>query len=441
MMKTLLGLAAALLLAGPASADEDPLDTWPQMRGPRGDGTAPRAIPPVEWSETKNIRWKVPIPGSGSATPIVWGGKIFVLTAVDTGKIPAGASRTPAGAGDPGMSTGTPTTLHQFLVLCLDRATGRTLWSRTAAEAVPHEGHHPSHGFASGSPVTDGQVLIASFGSRGIYAYDLDGTLRWSRKLGEMKIKIGFGEGISPVLYRGLVLINWDHEDGSFIVALDAATGAERWRQARDEKTTWSTPYLVEHAGRMQAVVNGTRRTRSYDPATGELLWECGGQGLNAIVMPVSRDGLVYCMTGYKGTALYAIRLDSKGDVTDGPEVVWKRSDAAPYVSSPLVAGTLLYYGKERQGILLCADATTGETKFGPERLPGIDTLYASLAAAAGKIYVVGREGITLVLRQGPSFDVLSSNRLAEGADASPVLVGKELYLRGSHSLYRIESD
>src|SRR5579862_3203404 len=441
MMKTLLSLVAGLSLAAAASADDDPLNAWPQMRGPRGDGIAPNATPPVEWSETKNVRWKVPIPGRGSATPVVWGDRIFLLTAVDTGKAPPGAAPAPGVPGEPGMSTGTPTTLHQFLVLCLDRATGKTLWSRTAAEAVPHEGHHPSHGFASGSPATDGKVLVASFGSRGIYAYDLDGSLQWSTKLGEMKIKIGFGEGISPVLTGGRVLVNWDHEGDSFIVALDAASGKEQWRQARDEKTTWSTPYVVQYGGRTQAIVNGTTKTRSYDAATGALLWECGGQGLNAIVMPVSREGLVYCMTGYKGTALYAIRLDSTGDVTGSAQVVWKRMDAAPYVASPLLMDKLLYYTKERQGVLLCADAATGETKFGPERLPGIDTIYASLAGSAGKIYAVGREGVTLVLQEGPAFKVLSSNRLAEGVDASPVLVGRELYLRGAHSLYRIEAD
>ena len=440
-MKILLGLACCLILAAPAAADEDPGDNWPQWRGPRGDGVAPKATPPVEWSETKNIRWKVAVPGSGSATPVIWGSRIYVVTAVDTGKPPAGGAPSPAVPGEPGMSTGTPTTLHQFLVLCLDRATGKTLWSRTAVEAIPHEGHHPSHGFASGSPATDGKILIASFGSRGIFAYDLDGVLKWSKVLGSMKIKIGFGEGISPVLAGGRVLVNWDHEGDSFIVALDAATGQEKWRQARDEKTTWSTPYIVEHAGKLQAIVNGTKKTRSYDVASGELLWECGGQGMNAIVMPVSREGLVYCMTGYKGTALFAIRLDSKGDVTGGSQVAWKRNDAAPYVSSPLLMDNLLYYTKERQGILLCADAATGETKFGPERLPGIETIYASLAGAAGKVYVVGREGTTLVLKQGPNLQVLSSNKLAEGTDASPVLVGKELYLRGSRSLYRIEAD
>jgi len=437
-MRSMLILALALRFSSAAAA-QDRLDQWPSMRGPNGDGTAPRADPPLEWSETKNIRWKVALPGSGSATPVVWGDRIFILTAIDTKKEPAGGAPPPQ-PGEPGLSTPSPGTIHHFEVICLDRATGKTLWTRTAVEAVPHEGHHPSHGYASASPVTDGKRLIASFGSQGIYAYDLDGALLWKRDLGRMKIKIGFGEGISPVLAGGMVLVNRDQEGDSFIVGLDAATGEEKWRQARDEKTTWATPYLVESGGRVQAVVNGTKRTRSYDPATGALLWECGGQGLNAIAMPVSRGGLVYCMTGYKGFQLLAIRLDSKGDVTGSAQVAWKRNDAAPYVASPLVLGDLLYYTKERQGILSCADAATGEPKYGPERLPGIDTIYASLAGAAGKVYVVGREGTTLVLRHGPGFKVLASNELDEGVDASPVLVGKELYLRGSKSLYRIEA-
>ena len=149
---------------------------------------------------------------------------------------------------------------------------------------------------------------------------------------------------------------------------------------------------------------------------------------------------LVYCMTGYKSYQLFAIRLDSKGDVTGGTQIAWKRTDAAPYVASPVILDNLIYYTKERQGILSCADAATGEPRFGPERLPGIDSVYASLAGAAGKVYVVGREGTTLVLKQGPKLQVLASNTLDEGVDASPVLVGKELYLRGARSLYRLEA-
>jgi len=436
--------AAVFLLAFPLpdEFEKDRLNNWHQWRGPNGDGSAPRGEPPVEWNESKNVRWKVEIPGSGSATPVVWGDRMFVLTAVDTGKKPAGAPDLPPApppAGSQGMSTSAPATLHRFEVLCLDRTTGKTIWSRTAVEAVPHEGHHKSHGYASASPATDGARLIASFGSRGIFCYDLDGNLKWTRVLGNMKIKVGFGEGISPVLHGDSVVLNWDHEGGSFIVRLDARTGEEKWRQARDEGTTWTTPLVVEAEGATQVVVNGTKRTRSYDLATGRLIWECGGQVMNPIPMPVTLDGTVYCMTGYKGYAVTAIRLNSKGDVSESPQVIWKRNDAGPYVASPVIADGLLYFTKERQGILMCVDARTGALKYGPERLPEIDTIYASLMAAAGKIYVAGREGTVLVLKQGPAFEVLAKNTLDEGIDASPVVVGKQLYLRGSKHLYCLE--
>jgi outer membrane protein assembly factor BamB len=440
--------AVCLLLAFPFSSTADEfekerLNNWHHWRGPNCDGFAPKGDPPVEWSESRNIRWKVELPGSGSATPVVWGDRLFVLTAVDTGKKPAGAPEVapaPPPPGSQGMSTSAPATLHRFEVLCLDRTTGKTIWSRTAVEAVPHEGHHKSHGYASASPATDGTRLIASFGSRGIFCFDLDGNEKWKRDLGDMKIKVGFGEGISPVLYGDSVIVNRDHEGGSFIVRLDARSGEEKWRQARDEGTTWTTPLVVEAAGATQVVVNGTKRSRSYDLATGRVLWECGGQTMNPIPMPVMLNGMVFCMTGYKGYAVTAIRLDSQGDVTESPQVVWKRNDAGPYVASPLIMDGLLYFTKERQGILMCVDARTGDLAYGPERLPEIDTVYASLMGAAGKVYIAGREGTVLVLKQGPIFEVLAKNRLDEGIDASPVVVGKQLYLRGSKHLYCIEA-
>jgi outer membrane protein assembly factor BamB len=242
-------LGWVFLLTAP-QADPERLNHWPRWRGPLDNGVAPKSDPPVEWSESKNIRWKVELPGSGSATPVVWGEKLFVLTAVDTGKKPAGAPDLPPAPPPPnsfGMSTSAPSTLHRFEILCLDRGTGRTLWRKTAAEAVPHEGVHKTHGYASASPATDGKILIASFGSRGVFCTDLDGNQKWARDLGKMKIKVGFGEGISPVLHGDSVVLNWDHEGGSFIVRLDAATGEEKWRQARDEGTTWTTPLVVEH--------------------------------------------------------------------------------------------------------------------------------------------------------------------------------------------------
>jgi outer membrane protein assembly factor BamB len=436
-------VASLLALTSPLAAQEDfersRLENWHQWRGPTGDGLAPKADPPVEWGESKNLRWKVAIPGSGSATPVVWGDRIFVLTASDTGRRPGDLPAAPApppgrGPGGRGLSTPAPTTPYRFEVLCLERESGKELWRRTAVEEVPHEGHHPTHGYASASPTTDGKRLIVPFGSRGIFGYDLEGNRLWKVDLGDMRTKVGFGEGASPALHAGSVFVNWDHEAGSFLVCLDAATGREKWRQPRDEGTTWVTPFVVGHAGRTQVVVNGSKRTRGYDAETGTLLWECGGQAQNPIPTPVARDGVVYCMTGYRGFAITAIGLDARGDVTQG--VAWKRTDAAPYVASPVVWGDLLYFTKERQGFLSCVDAASGETRYGPERLAEIDTVYASLAGAADRLYVVGRNGTTSVVRRGPKFEVLATNRLGEGIDASPVIVGKRLYLRGAKHLY-----
>lgn len=422
----------ALLVAIADDFDSKRLENWHQWRGPNGDGVAPKGDPPVEWGETKNVRWKVEIPGSGSATPVVWGEKLFVLTAVD----PSGKAAPPP-AGGRGMSRPAPTTPLRFEVLCLDRRTGKELWRRTAIEQVPHEGTHWSHGYASASPSTDGERLIVPFGSRGIFAYDLDGKPAWKTDLGDMKIKVGFGEGASPTLHRGSVIVNWDHEAGSFIACLDAATGKEKWRTARDEGTTWVTPFPVEHGGVTQVVVNGTKRTRSYDLADGKLLWECGGQASNPIAMAVAREGIVYCMTGHRGFATFAIRLDSKGEAG----VAWSRTDAGAYVASPLLLENLLYSVKGNQGILTCADTATGKDVFGPARLEGIDQTYASLAGAAGRVYVTGRNGKTFVLKHGPKFEVLATNSLAEGVDASPAIVGKQLFLRGAKHLYCIGAE
>jgi len=434
-------IAILLLLALPASA-QDRASHWPQWRGPHSDGLAPDSDPPVEWSETKNIRWKVEIPGSGSATPVIWGEKMFLLTAIDTGKKAPGGDKVPEPpAAGRGMSIPSPGTFHHYEVICLDRMSGKTIWRKTAVEAMPHEGVHNTHGYASGSPATDGKIVIASFGSRGIFCYDLDGNLKWKKDLGLMKIKVGFGEGISPVLHGGSVVVNWDHEAGSFIVCLDAATGEQKWKETRDEGTTWSTPLVVEHEGVTQVIVNGTKKVRSYDLATGRLIWECGGQTMNAIPTPFAFEGKVYCMSGYKGNAVYAIKLTSTGDVTGSAEqIAWKRTDAGPYVSSPLLQDGLIYLTKERQAILVCVDARTGDVKFGPERLPQMDTLYASLLGAGGKVYISSREGTTVVLKAGPKYEVLATNKLPEPIDASPVAVGKQLYLRGAKNLYCFES-
>jgi outer membrane protein assembly factor BamB len=293
---------------------------------------------------------------------------------------------------------------------------------------------------SNNSAATDGERVYAFFGSRGLYALDMAGGVLWEKDLGDMTIKLGFGEGSSPALHDGRLVINWDHEGDSFIVALDAKTGDELWRKSRDEPTSWATPLVVERDGKAQVVSSATNRVRSYDLATGELLWEASGMTANAIPTPVHSDGLVYVTSGFRGNALLAVRLaDARGDITGTPAIAWSYDRDTPYVPSPLLYGAQLYILKSNDGILTAFDAKTGERHYG-ERLAGVPNVYASPLGAAGRIYVAGRDGAVAVVRSGPKFELLAVNELDDDFDASPVAVDGELYLRGKH-LYRISED
>jgi outer membrane protein assembly factor BamB len=414
------------------------LDNWHQWRGPDANGFAPKGDPPIQWDEKTNIKWKTPLPGRGSSTPIVWGDQVFVLTAVDTGRQAEAKDIPPP---DPKFAkdkkTRPPTTYHQFVVLCIDRQTGKVRWQQVAAEAVPHEGHHETHSYAAFSPTTDGKYLYVSFGSQGVFCYDLAGKLQWQQKLGRMETRYGWGEASSPVIHGDTLLVNWDHEGQSFIAALDARTGKPKWQFPRDEPTSWSTPLVVEQQGRTQVIVSATNRVRSYDLATGKVLWECGGQTVNVIPSPVRSDGLVICMSGYRGAAAHAIPLDSTGDVTG--KSTWQHPRGTPYVPSPLLAGGRLYFTQGNTGQFTCLEARTGKVIIDRERLPGLTSLYGSPVGAAGRIYIVGRDGAAVVLKQGDKVDVLATNRLDDAIDASPAVVGKQLFLRGAKYLYCIE--
>jgi outer membrane protein assembly factor BamB len=412
---------------------------WGRWRGPLMTGVASHATPPVEWSETKNVRWKVEIPGRGSATPVVWDDRIFVLTAVPTGarvEVPAPAEPRPDWQR---RAVQNADEVQQFTVLALRRSDGTTLWKRVVREAPPHEGTHATGSWASASAVTDGEVVIASFGSQGIYGLSMDGELLWENDLGDMTIKMAFGEGSSPALGKDRVFVQWDHEGESFLVALDRKTGAEVWRQSRDEGTSWASPLLVEQDGRTQVVTSATNKVRAYDAETGDVVWETPGMTQNAIPTPVYQDGLVFLTSGFRGNALLAIRLaEAKGDISGSPAIAWSHDRDTPYVPSPLLYGSELYLLKDRKGLLSCFDARTGKLLYGPERITDVPNVYASPIGAAGRIYVAGREGTTAVIRRGPEFEVLATNVLEDGFDASPVAVDSELYLRGQRYLYRI---
>jgi outer membrane protein assembly factor BamB len=417
----------------------DPLDNWPHWRGPLASGSAPRGNPPLHWDEKTNVCWKVALPGDGSATPIIWGDQVFVVTALDTGRV-ADAADLPKNDPRFEKKTKAPNTYYQFLALSFDRQTGKELWRRLATEQVPHEGHHPSHTYAAGSPTTDGRFLYVSFGSRGIYCYDLAGKLHWQKNFGLLKTRLGWGEAITPVLHEDTLIVNWDQEADSFIIALDARTGATRWKKDRDDPSSWNTPLVVTYQGRTQVIVNGTKRARSYDLATGELLWQCGGQTVNAIPSPLTFENLAICMSGYTGATCRAIPLAARGDLTDSNKIAWRHDRGTPYVPSALLVDGRLYFTQANKALLTCLDARTGKVLMDRQRLPGLGDFYASPVAAAGRIYLTDRDGTTLVLRQSEKLEVLASNRLEDGIDASPAIVGQQVFLRGHHHLYCIES-
>jgi outer membrane protein assembly factor BamB len=277
-----------------------------------------------------------------------------------------------------------------------------------------------------------------SFGSRGHYALDLKGQVLWEKDLGDMQTRNAFGEGSSAAVHGDTMVVNWDHEGDDFIVALDAATGKERWRQKRDEPTTWTTPHIVTVGGRPQVVVGGTNRLVSYDLATGEPIWQTGGLTANVIPTPASGDGMLFAMSGFRGSALKAIRLaEAKGEVTGPPALAWSYDRDTPYVPSPLLYKNALYFLKSNSGILTCLDAASG-TPYYTERLDAVENVYASPVGADGRVYIVGRDGTTMVLAAGPKLEVLATNRLDEPMDASPALVDGEIYFRGMRHLYRI---
>ncbi len=444
---SLLGAAGSLVFS--TSVFAAGLSSWPMWRGATGDGIARDAKPPTTWSDQQNIKWKAKIPGYGFSTPIVWKDRIYLLSAIETTEELPGAA-TPAPEAPPsgadqktkkrgGFGSGPkPTKFHEFIVVAVNRSTGAILWQKTARREVPHEGKHATNSFASCSPVTDGERLYASFGSRGLYCYDLDGKILWEKDLGDMTTRGGFGEGSSPALAGENLIVPWDHEAGSFIVALDRKTGAERWRKSRDERSSWSTPLVVEVGGKLQAIVAATTRTRSYDPVTGDIVWEAGGLTPNVIPTPVIGHGMVFLTSGFQGNSIQAIKLTARGDVTGTDQIVWSARKSTPYVPSPLLSGDRLYFSKSNDAYLSCVNALTGEVHYQDQLLEGLRGIYASPVVANGHVYITGREGLVMVLKDSSKFEIVAQNKLNDRIDASPVLLDKELFLRGHDFLYCI---
>ena len=439
------------------TTDESVVDTeqtpnfeknWHHWRGPHATGAAVDANPPTTWSETENIRWKVRIPGMGHATPIVWEDKIFIQTAIK-GEMPKTETENTEAENPPedsrrrrrgrrGSITYPP---YKFDLLTLNRSDGSILWQKTLKETAPHEGMHEHASFASNSPITDGEHIYAYFGSRGLYCLDMEGNLKWEKDIGQMRKKNTFGEGSGPIIHGNMIVIVQDHEGPSFITALDKRSGDELWKIDRDERTTWTSPIVVEQNGKAQVIVTATNRSRSYDLETGEVLWECGGMTGNVIPTPVAADGFVYLISGFRSAALQAVNLaNAMGDITGSEEAIaWEYNQDTPYVPSPLLHGDIIYFLKGNN-LISAVDRITGVSHYGPdpERIRGISGVYASIVGAADRVYVASRNGAVAVIQHGTTFEILATNRLDDSFNASPAIVESELYLRGTQYLYCI---
>ena len=432
------GLIAALLALSPAANVSQQATAsdryWPQWRGPHHTGVSRTATPPAEWSEAKNVRWKIEIPGRGSATPVVWGDRLYVLTAVPAG-VTGDASHAPRG--------GQALVPHKYVVMAIDRKTGKVVWERVAKEQAPHEASHPENGtWASGSAATDGEHVIASFDSFGYYAYDMNGKLIWEKDLGDKRMRNTFGEGSTPALYGNRLVVVWDHQGQSFVAAFDKRTGQELWRQNRSEIDTWATPLVVSVNGRPQVITVAMNQVKSYDLETGETVWFTAGLTMNPIPSPVAEGGMAFLMSGFRGNSLKAIRLnEARGDITGTNAIAWTLDRDTPYVPSPLLYDNILYFLKTNNGLLSAFDAKTGQPHYQAQRIEAVPNVFASPVGAAGRVYIPGREGKTVVLRHGPKLEVLGVNELNDGFDASPALVDGEIYLRGYKFLYCIAAN
>ncbi len=473
-----LHIKVALFLAAAAVALQ--AANWERWRGGENSGMA-SGDAPLRWSSTENIKWTAEIPGRAHSTPVIWQDRLFLTTAVPArsveeveaarraataaidleelrpeleahylrlagGKQPselttAERRRITRQLGRVGAVRGTAAGIeHRFVVMALDRDTGETIWERTPVTETPHEGYHRRYGsFASISPVTDGERLYVSFGSRGLFAYDLNGSLAWKKDYGiPLQMAGTFGEGRSPALHGETLLMVFDHQGDSFISALDKRTGEERWRRQRNERSAWSHPLVTEHAGRTQAIVTASGKIRSYDLESGELIWECAGLGSN-VIPAVVRDGdVVFAMSGHRDPNLLAIRLGGEGDVTGSDLVLWTNQRGNSYTPSPVIHEGILYFVTDR-GLASAFDAQTGKPHYQQQRLPSTYSLKASPIAANGKLYIATEQGDVVVLRMGPEYEVLATNTIdGEFFVASPIIADGEIFLRGRNKLYAV---
>jgi outer membrane protein assembly factor BamB len=435
----ILGLATLLFwpTASLLAADEE---NWAQFRGPKALGVSKNPDLPDKWSPTKNVLWKRDVAGRGWSSPVIWGNRVFLTTAINEDK-----TEEPKKGLYFGGNRAAVKTIHRWKVLCLDLNTGEVLWEKLARKGKPQGSIHVKNSYATETPVTDGERVYAYFGNHGLYCYTVEGKLLWDKQWPPHKTRYGWGLAASPILHEGKLYVVNDNDEQSYLVALDAKTGKELWRTKRDEKSNWATPYLWENELRTEIITSGTQKVRSYD-LEGNLLYQFGGNSSITIATPYSRFGLLYVTSGYVGDRkkpIFAIRPGAKGDISLAPGqdsskyVAWCQRRAGPYNPSTIVYGELLYVLLDR-GIATCYEAKTGKQVYGPARLPDGRAFTSSPWAANGKIFYLNEYGVTYVLEAGREFKLLYANKLLEDdmCMATPALVGDKLIIRTDARVY-----
>jgi len=431
------------ILAAAATATAQ---NWPQFRGPSSSGVSDDANPPVKWDVAKgtNIAWKVEIPGLSVSSPVVWGDRIFLTTSVSSD--PKQTIRTGLYGDTDSANDLSP---HQWKVLALDRKTGKLLWDQTAHQGVPKTKRHPKSSQSSPSPATDGNVLIAYFGSEGLFAYSVDGKLLWKKDLGVQNAGWFFdpdsewGAASSPVIYKNTVIVQCDRQKDSFIAAFNLKDGKEVWRTARAEIPSWGTPAIVPGKDRVEVVTNATKAIRGYDADTGRELWTLSPNSEVTCTTPVSGHGLIFVTAGYPPVRpIYAIRQGASGDLTlkggkdSSDAIAWSKTTGGVYLPSPIVYGNQLYL-VNNNGVMTAYEAKTG-TRIYEQRVGTGGSFVASPIAAAGRLYITSEEGEVYVVKAGPKYEMLAQNAIGEPVLGTPALAGNLLIVRGARHLFAI---
>jgi outer membrane protein assembly factor BamB len=387
-------------------------EDWPCWRGPRLDGSSQEPRVPIHWSPTSNLVWKTELPGGGHASPIVWRDRVFIAAS-------------------------TPETQERLLV-CLDRKSGKMIWTRTVL-AAPFERKHSLNSFASSTPATDGKTVFVAFLDRDQMfsaAYDFEGNLKWAVRPGGFASMHGFCS--SPILYRDTVILNGDHDGDSYLVALSQVDGRTLWKTPRENHTrSYCAPLLREIAGRQQLILSGDKCVASYDPDTGKRHWVIDGPTEQFVASPVfhAPSGLVFITGGFPDHHTLAIRPDGTGNVTQ-THIAWRTTEGAAYVPSPIIVGDYLLVIAD-SGVAHCFEAPTGKLVW-KERL---GEQHASLVSVEGRVYFLNDRGVMNVVSVGPRFERIAQNVIGEKCFASPAISQGQIFLRGEKHLFCIGSE